>query len=60
MDPDLRTLLLAIGGIFCFAFASMTLVVIADSGFDVLTLTSLVIVGLVVVGLWGAARNPPE
>jgi hypothetical protein len=60
MDPDLRTALLAVGAIFCFGFVAMTLVVIADSGLDVLTVTSLVIVAMVLFGLWGAVRNPPR
>jgi hypothetical protein len=60
MDPDLRSLLLAVGAIFCFAFAAMTLAVIAESGLDILTLTSLAIVGLVLIGLIGAFRNPPD
>ena len=60
MDPDLRTALLAVAAVFCFAFTAMTLVVIADSGFDILTFTSLVIIGMVIVGLWGAVRNPPR
>jgi hypothetical protein len=59
MDPDLRALLLAVGALFCFGFAAMTFVVIAESGLDILTLTSLVIVALVGFGLYGAYRNPP-
>jgi hypothetical protein len=59
MDPDLRALLLAVGAFFVFAFGLMTLVVIGQSGLDVLTLTSLVIVALVGFGLYGAFRNPP-
>ena len=60
MDPDLRSLLLAVGALFCLGFAAMTLVVIADDGLDILTLTSLVIVAMVGFGLYGAYRNPPE
>ena len=59
MDPDLRSLLLAVGTFFVFAFGLMTVVVIGQSGLDILTLTSLVIVALVGVGLYGAFRNPP-
>ncbi len=60
MDPDLRAVLLAVGAVFCFAFAAMTLVVIAESGLDILTLTSLVILAMVLLGLVGAYRNPPD
>lgn len=59
MDPGLRTALLATGLIFCAAFAFMTLSVASDSGFDIFTLTSLVIIGMIVAGLVGAIRNPP-
>jgi hypothetical protein len=60
MDPDLRTALLAVAAVFCFAFAAMTLSVIADTGLDVLTVISLLIVAMVLLGLWGAVRNPPR
>ena len=60
MDPDLRTALLAVAAVFCFAFTAMTVIVIADSGIDVFTVTALVIVGMVALGLWGAVRNPPK
>jgi hypothetical protein len=60
MDPDTRTALLAVGAFFCVAFGAMTLVVIAESGLDVLTVTSLVIIAMVLFGLYGALRNPPR
>ena len=60
MDPDLRTALIALAAVFCFAFAAMTLVVIAESGIDVLSVTSIVIITMVLLGLYGAVRNPPE
>jgi hypothetical protein len=59
MDPDLRTALLAAGLIFCAAFAYLSVSVAVDTGFDIFTLTSLVIVGMIVAGLVGAIRNPP-
>ena len=59
MDPDLRALLLAVGTFFVIVFGVMTLVVIGESGLDILTLTSLVIIGLVGIGLYGALKNPP-
>ena len=60
MDPDTRTAILAVGGFFCLAFGAMTLIVISESGLDILTFTSVVIVSLVAFGLWGAWRNPPR
>jgi hypothetical protein len=59
MNPDLRLALLAVAAVFCLAFGAMTLTVIADSGLDVLTVTSLAIVALILIGLYGAFRNPP-
>jgi hypothetical protein len=60
MNDDLRLALLAVATIFCLAFAAMTLAVIADSGLDILTITSLGIVLVILFGLYGAVRNPPE
>ena len=60
MDPDLRTALLGLMGIFALAFAAMTLTVIAESGLDVLTVISLLIVAMVLFALYGAIRNPPD
>jgi hypothetical protein len=60
MDPDVRTALLAIGIVFCGAFAAMTLAVAADSGIDIFTVVSLLIVALIGIGLVGAIRNPPD
>lgn len=60
MNEDLRLALLAIAVIFCLAFAAMTMSVIADSGLDILTVTSLGIVVVMLFGLYGAFRNPPR
>jgi hypothetical protein len=60
MDPDLRLALLAVAVLFCLAFGAMTLAVIADSGLDILTVISLLIVAMVLFGLYGAIRNPPS
>ena len=60
MDPDVRTALLAVGVIFCCGFAAMTLSVAAESSFDIFTLISLLIVGMIAAGLIGAIRNPPD
>jgi hypothetical protein len=60
MNEDLRLALLAIAALFCLAFGAMTLAVIADSGLDILTVISLLIVAMVLFGLYGAIRNPPD
>ena len=60
MDPDLRTALLVTGIIFCVGFAAMTLSVAAESSFDIFTVISLLIVGMIATGLVGAIRNPPD
>ena len=60
MDPDVRTALLAVGIIFCAGFAAMTLSVAAESSFDIFTVISLLIVGMIAAGLLGAIRNPPD
>lgn len=59
MDPDVRTALLSIGIVFCVGFGAMTLAVAAESSFDIFTLVSLLIVGMIAAGLIGAIRNPP-
>jgi hypothetical protein len=60
MDPDLRVGLLAVAAIFCLAFGAMTLSVIAETGLDILTIVSLLIVAIFLFGLYGAIRNPPQ
>jgi hypothetical protein len=60
MDPDARTAVLAVGVLFCVLFLTLTLGVVADSGLDILTVTSFVIIGLIAIGLIGAIRNPPD
>ena len=59
MDPSTRSAILAIGLGFCGVFTYMTIAVAFDSGFDILTLTALIIVGMIAAGLIGAIRNPP-
>ena len=60
MDPDVRTAIVAVGMVFCLLLGGLTLGVIAESGLDILSLASLLIVGLLLIGLIGAMRNPPE
>ena len=63
MDPDVRTMILAAGLAFCILFGAAAIVAIFESvtGFGViLGLISLVIVGMIMLGLIGAMKNPPR
>lgn len=60
MDPRIRNAILLAGLGFCLAFAYLTLAVAFDSQFDIFTLVSLGIIGMVAAGLFGAYRNPPD
>jgi hypothetical protein len=60
MGPETRTAILAVGLGFCVIFTYMTFAVAADSGFDILSLSALLIVALILIGLIGAIRNPPD
>jgi hypothetical protein len=63
LNPDVRTAILAAGLAFCILFGAAALVAIFESvtGFGVvLGVISLVIVGMIMLGLIGAIRNPPR
>ena len=53
-------MVLTVGVLFCVLFLTLTIGVVADSGLDILTVTSFVIIGLLAIGLIGAIRNPPQ
>jgi len=55
-----KTLLLGLVLFFCLVFAAMTLYVIANSGFTILTAISLLILVMITIGLAGAIRATPE
>ncbi len=59
MDPGIRSAILGFGIAFCALFALMTISVAVESGFSILTIVSLLIVGMIATGLIGAIRNPP-
>jgi hypothetical protein len=59
MDPDLRTAILAGGLIFCALFGALTISAAIDTGPDIFTVVSFVIIGMIAAGLIGAIRNPP-
>jgi hypothetical protein len=60
LDPTTRTAILIGGVVFCAIFALLTITVALDSGFSVLTVFSLLIIGLIAAGVIGAIRNPPD
>ena len=59
MDPDLRTALLAGGLVFCVGFGVLTFAAAIDTGPDIFTVVSILIIGMIAAGLIGAIRNPP-
>jgi hypothetical protein len=69
MDPGLRSALLTLGIGFCAIFGGLTLYAAVRLGFGLSTygdllglvflLISLVVLGMIAAGLYGAIRNPP-
>jgi hypothetical protein len=59
VDPDVRTVLLAGGLVFCAFFAAMTIAVAIEYGVDIFTFAAIAILALIVPPLIGAMRNPP-
>lgn len=45
---------------FVVVFAGLTITVIVRTGLDILSVTSLVILGMIGFGVTGALRQPPE
>jgi hypothetical protein len=60
MDPDARTGVLAVGFTFCVFLLILTLGVVADSGLDILSVISFIVIALIAIGLLGAIREPPD
>lgn len=63
MSPDVRTAILAAGIAFCILFGAAAIVAMfeAVTGFGVvLGVISLLIIGMILLGLIGAMRNPPR
>jgi hypothetical protein len=63
VSPDVRTAILAAGIAFCVLFGAAAIVAIfeAITGFGVvLGVISLLITGMILLGLIGAMRNPPR
>jgi hypothetical protein len=59
VDPTTRSALLGVAIAFCALFALISIEVAVESGFDIFTVVSLLIVGMIGAGLIGAIRNPP-
>jgi hypothetical protein len=69
MDPQLRTALLSLGIGFCSLFGILTLYAAVKLGFGLSTygdllglfflLVSLLVIGMIGAGLYGAIKNPP-
>jgi hypothetical protein len=55
-----RNAFLLVALVFCLLFGGMTAAVVAQSGFDIFTLVSLLIVVMIMLAVLGALRNPPD
>jgi hypothetical protein len=55
----MRSAFLWVALVFCLLFGGMTAAVAAESGFDVFTLASFLIVLMLLLAVLGALRNPP-
>jgi uncharacterized membrane protein YtjA (UPF0391 family) len=55
----MRSAFLLIALIFCLGFGGMTAAVAAESGVDIFTVASVLIVVMLMLAVLGALRNPP-
>lgn len=55
----MRNALLWIALVFCLLFGAATASVAAQSGFDIFTLVSFLIIVMFMLAILGAIRNPP-
>jgi hypothetical protein len=60
MDPTVRTMVLTAALVFVGFFAAMTVSVLIEEGFDILTAAAIFILVLIVPPLISAIRNPPQ
>jgi len=60
MDPTVRTMVLTAALVFVGFFAAMTVSVLIEEGFDILTAAAIFILVLIVPPLFSAIRNPPR
>jgi len=54
-----RSTILWLALVFCLLFAGATATVAGQSGFDIFTLISFLIILMIMLGVLGAIRNPP-
>jgi hypothetical protein len=55
----MRNAFLLVALVFCLGFGGMTAAVAADTGFDIFTAVSFLIVVMLMLAVLGALRNPP-
>jgi len=55
----MRSAFLLVALIFCLGFGGMTAAVAAESGVDIFTVVSFLIVLMLMLAVLGALRNPP-
>jgi hypothetical protein len=58
-EPSVRNAFLLVALTFCLGFGGMTAAVAAESGVDIFTLTSFLIIVMLMLAVLGALRNPP-
>jgi hypothetical protein len=56
----MRSAFLLVALAFCLVFGGMTAAVVAQSGVDIFTVVSFLIVAMIGIGVIGALRNPPD
>ena len=56
----MRSAFLLVALAFCLVFGGMTAAVAAQSGVDIFTVASFLIVAMIGIGVIGALRNPPD
>ena len=56
----MRSAFLIVALAFCLVFGGMTVAVAAQSGVDIFTVVSFLIVAMIGIGVIGALRNPPD
>jgi hypothetical protein len=60
VEPEVRSAIVLVGLLFVFLFAGSALVVIGQDGIDFLTVLSLGIAAMILVGIVAVIRNPPS
>ena len=58
-ESPLRSALLLVALAFCLLFAAATASVASESGFDIFTVISFLIILMIMLAVLGALKNPP-